>query len=78
MEMILYAVIAVSVIGLICAVVLVVAGKFMAVPVDEKFEAVRACLPGANCGACGAAGCDGYAKALASGKVKDTTLCVPA
>ena len=77
MTTILYAVLAVTVIGLVCAVLLVVAGKFMAVPVDEKFEKVRACLPGANCGACGYAGCDGYASALASGACTETTLCVP-
>ena len=30
-------------------------------PTNEKVEALRACLPGANCGACGFPGCDGYA-----------------
>ena len=77
MTAILYAVISVTVIGLVCAVVLVVAGKVMAVKTDEKFEQVRACLPGANCGACGYAGCDGYAAALASGETKQTNLCIP-
>ncbi len=77
MATILYAVITVTAIGLICAVLLVVASKLMAVPVDEKFEALRECLPGANCGACGFAGCDGYAKALAAGKTSETALCVP-
>ncbi len=41
--------------------------KIFAVPVDEKVCAVRACLPGANCGGCGFAGCDGYAAAVAAG-----------
>jgi len=31
----------------------------MAVEVDERIPAVRSCLPGANCGACGYTGCDG-------------------
>ena len=35
------------------------------VPVDETFALLRAELPGANCGACGYAGCDDYANALA-------------
>ena len=74
---ILIPILAVTVIGLICAVMLVVASKFMAVPEDEKFTAVRACLPGANCGACGYAGCDGYAHALADGEITKTNLCVP-
>ena len=62
MNEILAAVIPVVIIGVICAGVLVIASKLMAVKEDERFPAVRDCLPGANCGACGCAGCDGYAK----------------
>ena len=65
MEPILTAVIPVVIIGIICAAVLVIASKIMAVKEDERFPVIRECLPGANCGACGFAGCDGYAKALA-------------
>ena len=65
MNEILTAVIPVVIIGLICAVVLVAASKFMGVKENEKIPQIRECLPGANCGACGFAGCDGYAKALA-------------
>lgn len=77
MDVILTAVIPVVVIGVICAVVLVVASKLMAVKEDEKFPAIRECLPGANCGACGFAGCDGYAKALAEKEGTPTNLCIP-
>ena len=63
-------------IGLICALILVIAAKFFAVKVDEKEQKIRACLPGANCGACGFTGCDGYAKALAEGSAP-ANLCVP-
>ena len=52
-------------IGLILGLGLAVASVVFAVPVDEKEIAVRECLPGANCGACGFSGCDGYAGALA-------------
>ena len=45
-------------IGLICALILVIAAKFFAVKVDEKEQNIRACLPGANCGACGFTGCE--------------------
>ena len=38
------------------------------VEVDPKVEEIRSCLPGANCGACGFPGCDGFANAVASGK----------
>ena len=63
-------------IGLIASVILVIAAKVMSLPADELFEKVRAELPGANCGACGYAGCDDYAKAVAHSGAK-TNLCVP-
>ena len=62
---ILLPVIIVGIIGLIAGVGLSLASKFMAVPVDEKQEKIREALPGANCGACGFSGCDGYAAAVA-------------
>lgn len=77
MNAILMAVIIVSVIGLVAGLGLSVASKVFAVPVDEKAEQIRECLPGANCGACGFSGCDGYAAALSSGKTTETALCAP-
>lgn len=77
MNAILIAVIPVAIIGILCAVMLVVASKVMAVKEDERFPAVRECLPGANCGACGFAGCDGYAKALCEDENTPANLCVP-
>lgn len=74
---ILTATILVGVIGLICALLLVVASHFMAVKVNETEVAVRACLPGANCGACGYSGCDGYAAALAADPTLPANLCRP-
>lgn len=68
---------AVSVIGLIAALCLSLASKAFAVPVDEKAEKIREALPGANCGACGFSGCDGYAAALSEGKTENTALCAP-
>lgn len=73
---ILTALLVVAATGLIAGVLLVLASHFFAVKVDEKFSEIRNCLPGANCGACGFAGCDGYAQALAEGKVK-ANLCIP-
>lgn len=63
-------------IGLIGGVGLALASKFMAVPVDEKQEKVREALPGANCGACGYSGCDGYAAAVAAGEA-EPNKCAP-
>ena len=76
MSEILIPVLAVTMIGLICGVGLAVASHVMAVKEDERFPAIRECLPGANCGACGFTGCDGYAKALLTPR-HETNLCVP-
>lgn len=73
---ILLPVIIVALIGLIAGVGLSLASKFMAVPVDEKQEKLREALPGANCGACGYSGCDGYAAAIASGEA-EPDKCAP-
>ena len=52
--------------GFVFAVILTIASKIFFVPVDETVTNLRAELPGANCGACGFAGCDDYAAALAA------------
>ena len=64
-------------VSLVCAVVLTLANKYFGVKEDETAVAIRDCLPGANCGACGYSGCDGYAKALAEKATDKTNLCVP-
>ena len=64
-------------IAIVCAVLLTLSNIFFGVKEDETAVAIRECLPGANCGACGYSGCDGYAKALADGKEEKTNLCVP-
>ena len=77
MNPIFTAVISVSVIGLLSALMLSVAAKIMAVKVDERFLEIRAQLPGANCGACGYAGCDAYAQALVDDSGIKSNLCTP-
>ncbi|MBR2576879.1 MAG: RnfABCDGE type electron transport complex subunit B [Firmicutes bacterium] len=71
------AVIIVTVIGILCAVMLSVASKVMAVKEDPLIPLVRECLPGANCGACGYAGCNGYAQALVEDPEMELTKCTP-
>lgn len=77
MHDVIMAILTVALIGVICAIILVLAAKYMHVEVNEREVKVREILPGANCGACGYAGCDGYAKAIAEGKETRTNLCVP-
>ena len=55
---ILIPVLLVMAIGLVLAVILTIASKVFYVPVDETVANLRNELPGANCGACGFAGCD--------------------
>jgi len=77
MSEILTAVLVLCVIGFVGALLLVIASRYMKVPENETFPRLRECLPGANCGSCGYAGCDGYAKALSEGAESRTNLCVP-
>lgn len=66
----------VTVIGLLGAVILVLAAKFMHVEEDPRIGEVNGCLPGANCGACGYAGCADYAKAIVEAGAP-VNKCVP-
>lgn len=58
----------VSIIGLLIGLFLGLASKKLEVSVDETEAKIRDLLPGANCGACGYAGCDACAKAIAIGE----------
>jgi Na+-translocating ferredoxin:NAD+ oxidoreductase RNF subunit RnfB len=75
LENVLMALLVVAGVGLIAGVLLAVASRFFGIAEDETVKKVRECLPGANCGACGYAGCDEYAKAIADGA--KTNLCIP-
>ena len=76
MSAILIPVLIVTVMGLVLGLGLALASKFMAIPTDEREAEIRECLPGANCGACGYSGCDGYAAAIAAGEA-DPDKCAP-
>ena len=76
MDKILIPVLIVAGIGLLAGIILAVASAIMAVPKDEKAEAILEVLPGANCGACGFSGCSGYAAALSKGEAQPG-LCSP-
>lgn len=78
MNPILLAVLLVAAIGITAGLILGIASKVFAVPVDEKAEVITEMLPGANCGGCGFSGCSGYAAALSAGTVTDTAKCVAA
>lgn len=68
MGMIIATVLVLAIVGLLIGIMLVFASEKFAVEVDPKETAVRECLPGNNCGACGYAGCDAMAAAIAKGE----------
>ena len=53
--------------GLIFGIGLAIASKKFAVHIDARLEKIQGLLPGSNCGACGGAGCFGFAQDLLSG-----------
>lgn len=64
MGSIISAVLVVSLIGLAFGLLLAFAAVIFKVEVDERIDKIGEILPGANCGACGYAGCSAYAKAV--------------
>ena len=54
--------------GLAFGISLGLAAKKFCVETDPRLDKIFACLPGANCGACGRAGCIGFAESLIQGK----------
>ena len=60
--------------GLIFGALLAIAAKIFEVKKDERIPLIVECLPGANCGGCGFAGCSAYAEAICKGEAK-TNLC---
>lgn len=71
---ILYSTLVLLVLALLFGFTLAVLGKKFAVREDERIKLVREKLSGANCGGCGFAGCDAFAKAVVEGKA-DINAC---
>ena len=57
-------------------ILLAIASKLFAVPVNKQAEAVEQVLPGANCGGCGYTGCAACALAISEGKARVTACTV--
>ncbi len=54
--------------GVVFGAVLAAASKVFYVETDPRLDQLNECLPGANCGGCGYAGCGGYAEAVLNGE----------
>ena len=77
MNAVLIAIVSMTAIGALCAVILSILSKIMYVAVDERVTKINAALPGTNCGACGFPGCMGYASALVESPDTKSNLCAP-
>ena len=77
MHAVIIAVVIVAITGLFLGIVLSVASVVMKVPVDETAVEIEENLAGANCGACGYPGCDGFAAAVVKGEAP-INGCAPA
>jgi len=73
---IIFALLAVGLLGILFGLGLAVASRVLAVKKDARVTDVEGILPGANCGACGYAGCAAYAEAVVNDGA-DLTLCTP-
>lgn len=73
--MMLEAIIILGGLGILFGVGLYVTSKVFYVRIDPRIEVVEKILPGTNCGACGFAGCSGFAKAIVHGSA-DVSGCV--
>ena len=63
MEVLVYTVLTLSVLGVLCALILYVVAQKFKVYEDPRIDEVEKLLPGANCGGCGFAGCRAFATA---------------
>ncbi|MGE5280471.1 MAG: RnfABCDGE type electron transport complex subunit B [Deltaproteobacteria bacterium] len=64
--------------GVLFGLSLAYAARKFHVPVDPRLEHIIRSLPGANCGACGRAGCMGFAQALLQGELNVASCSVMA
>jgi len=68
----LTAVVSLTGLGLVAAYGLSIASKKFYVEIDPRLETLEGMLPGLNCGACGYAGCSGFAAGLLEGEAEPT------
>lgn len=77
MPVVIWGVVVFSLLGIFFGFALAATARRFYVPSNPVVEGVRGLLPSANCGACGFAGCDAYAEAVAEEAKTAPTLCVP-
>lgn len=71
----IYSVVALTVIGIIAAALLYFTAQKFKVEEDERVVKIAEILPGANCGGCGFAGCKNFAEAVVKNGSLDGLAC---
>ncbi len=72
----IWAVITLGGLGVLFGALLAVTARYFAVETNPKIDEIAEALPGANCGACGYAGCQNFAQALVEGRAT-VNGCIP-
>ncbi len=73
---VLYSTLLLAVLGFAFGTFLAYSAKKFEVKEDPRVGMIKQVLPGINCGACGYAGCEAYAKAVVAGKAS-YDMCIP-
>ncbi len=76
-EYIAFGLVVLAALGIVFGVALAIVAARFVVKTDPKVDLVRDVLPGANCGACGFAGCMGYAENVVGNPDVAVNLCAP-
>ncbi len=74
---ILWAILILTVLGILFGFGLALASKVFHVEVDTRIEDITKILPNANCGACGYPGCAGFAEAIVNQTAENLSQCKP-
>jgi electron transport complex protein RnfB len=72
-----YGLVFLAALGVVFGIALAIVAARFIVKTDPKVDLVRDVLPGANCGACGFAGCMGYAENVVGNPDVAVNLCAP-
>lgn len=75
MNVILFSLITLGIIGAVAAIILFVVARKFHVAEDPRIDQVEAALPAANCGGCGFPGCRGFADACVKADELDGLFC---
>jgi Na+-translocating ferredoxin:NAD+ oxidoreductase RNF subunit RnfB len=75
MSSIIYAILALSIIGAVAALILYFVAQKFKVYEDPRIDTVCEKLPGANCGGCGYAGCRALAEAIVKAESLENKFC---